>query len=206
MDIGAREQKKQEKTGEKAPKKAEKPEKSGKKKESRFRWAVQVFFISVALSAVLSLVSNEAMAGAGLALAFGVLMGFILLGILSDIIGVAVTAADERPFHSMAAHKIPGAREALRLIRRANKVSSFCNDVVGDICGIVSGSTAAIIVVQLQDALNFHSVVVSLTITALVSGMTIGGKALGKTLAIEKSTAVLQLVGRFLHLFSRRKR
>ncbi len=206
MDIGAREQKKQEKTGEKAPKKAEKPEKSGKKKESRFRWAVQVFFISVALSAVLSLVSNEAMAGAGLALAFGVLMGFILLGILFDIIGVAVTAADERPFHSMAAHKIPGAREALRLIRRANKVSSFCNDVVGDICGIVSGSTAAIIVVQLQDALNFHSVVVSLTITALVSGMTIGGKALGKTLAIEKSTAVLQLVGRFLHLFSRRKR
>lgn len=206
MDIGARDQKKQEKTGEKAPKKAEKPEKSGKKKESRFRWAVQVFFISVALSAVLSLVSNEAMAGAGLALAFGVLMGFILLGILFDIIGVAVTAADERPFHSMAAHKIPGAREALRLIRRANKVSSFCNDVVGDICGIVSGSTAAIIVVQLQDALNFHSVVVSLTITALVSGMTIGGKALGKTLAIEKSTAVLQLVGRFLHLFSRRKR
>ena len=205
MDIGAREQKKQEKTGEKAPKKAEKPEKSGKKK-SRFRWAVQVFFISVALSAVLSLVSNEAMAGAGLALAFGVLMGFILLGILFDIIGVAVTAADERPFHSMAAHKIPGAREALRLIRRANKVSSFCNDVVGDICGIVSGSTAAVIVVQLQDALSFHSVVVSLTITALVSGMTIGGKALGKTLAIEKSTAVLQLVGRFLHLFSRRKR
>lgn len=206
MDIGARDQKKQEKTGEKAPKKAEKPEKSGKKKESRFRWAVQVFFISVALSAVLSLVSNEAMAGAGLALAFGVLMGFILLGILFDIIGVAVTAADERPFHSMAAHKIPGARKALRLIRRANKVSSFCNDVVGDICGIVSGSTAAIIVVQLQDALNFHSVVVSLAITALVSGMTIGGKALGKTLAIEKSTAVLQLVGRFLHLFSRRKR
>ena len=166
MDIGAREQKKQEKTGEKAPKKAEKPEKSGKKKESRFRWAVQVFFISVALSAVLSLVSNEAMAGAGLALAFGVLMGFILLGILFDIIGVAVTAADERPFHSMAAHKIPGAREALRLIRRANKVSSFCNDVVGDICGIVSGSTAAVIVVQLQDALNFHSVVVSLSITS----------------------------------------
>ena len=206
MDIGAREQKKQEKAGEKPQKKMEKVDKPGKKKESRSRWAVQVFFMSVALSAVLSFVSNEAMAGAGLALAFGVLMGFILLGILFDIIGVAVTAADERPFHSMAAHKIPGAREALRLIRRANKVSSFCNDVVGDICGIVSGSTAAVIVVQLQDALSFHSVVVSLTITALVSGLTIGGKALGKTLAIEKSTAVLQLVGRFLHLFSRRKR
>lgn len=203
MDIGARDQKKQEKTGEKAPKKAEKPEKSGKKKESRFRWAVQVFFISVALSAVLSLVSNEAMAGAGLALAFGVLMGFILLGILFDIIGVAVTAADERPFHSMAAHKIPGARKALRLIRRANKVSSFCNDVVGDICGIVSGATGAVIVTQLQRAFNMQTVLLSVAVTALVSGLTIGGKALSKTFAMKQSTRVVYLAGRFLHLFHR---
>lgn len=201
MDIAER-KKNQEKI-DKNTKKQEKPE---RKRESRSHWAVQVFFISVVLSALLSFVSNEAMEGAGLLLAFAVLMGFILLGILFDIIGVAVTAADERPFHSMAAHKIPGAREALRLIRRANKVSSFCNDVVGDICGIVSGTTAAVIVGLVQDALSFKSVLVSLTITALVSGLTIGGKALGKTLAIEKSTAVLQLVGRFLHLFSRRKR
>ena len=66
-----------------------------------------------------------------MALAFVVLACFILLGIVFDIIGVAVTAADERPFHSMAAHRTPGAREALGLIRKANKVSSFCNDVVG---------------------------------------------------------------------------
>lgn len=131
---------------------------------------------------------------------------FILLGIVFDIIGVAVTAADERPFHSMAAHKTPGAREALGLIRKANRVSSFCNDVVGDICGIVSGTTAAVIVLRLQEALSFQSVVISLAITALVSGLTIGGKAAGKTFAIEKSTQVLQLVGRFVHLFSRRKR
>ena len=85
-------------------------------------------------------------------------------------------------------------------------MSSFCNDVVGDICGIVSGTTAAVIVVQLQNVFSFQSVMVSLGITAMVSGLTIGGKALGKTFAIEKSTAVLQLVGRILHLFSKRKR
>ena len=122
-----------------------KQEKKGKG-EGRFRWAIQVFFLSVVLSAVLSLASEEALDGAGMALAFVVLACFILLGIVFDIIGVAVTAADERPFHSMAAHKTPGAREALGLIRKASKVSSFCNDVVGDICGIISGSTAAIIV------------------------------------------------------------
>ena len=147
-----------------------------------------------------------ALDGAGLPVAFGVLVCFIGLGIVFDIIGVAVTAADERPFHSMAAHKTPGAREALGLIRRANKVSSFCNDVVGDICGIISGSTGAIIVTRLQEAFSIRSVAISLAVTALISGLTIGGKALGKTFAINKSTTVLQLVGRVLHLFSGHKK
>ena len=185
------------------PEKKKKDEKG--KKEGRFRWAIQVFFISMALSAVLGLASDQALSGAGIPLAFAVLACFIALGILFDIIGVSVTAADERPFHSMAAHKTPGAREALGLIRKASKVSSFCNDVVGDICGIISGSTAAIIVTRLQEAFSLRSVVISLAITALVSGLTIGGKAVGKTFAIEKSTAVLQLVGRVLHVFSRKK-
>ncbi len=183
-----------------------KPDKKAKKSNNPTRWAIQVFVISVVLSAALSFASGEALEGADLIAAFAVLAAFILLGILFDIIGVAVTAADEKPFHSMAARKVPGAREALGLIRRANKVSSFCNDVVGDICGIISGSTAAVIVLRLQSLLPIRSTALTLAITALVSGLTIGGKALGKTFAITKSTAVLQLVGRVLHLFSRHKK
>ena len=202
MDIGD--------SKKKTDSKSEAKNKKGKKEEKkpgRFRWAIQVFCISVVLSAALNLASSNALEGAELPVAFAVLLAFILLGILFDIIGVAVTAADERPFHSMAAHKTPGAREALGLIRRASKVSSFCNDVVGDICGIISGSTAAVIVLRLQEAFSLKSVVLSLAMTALVSGLTIGGKAIGKTFAIDKSTTVLQLVGRFLHLFSgKRKR
>ncbi len=178
-----------------------------KKKEPRFRWAVQVFFIAVVLSAALSFASDQALNGAGLAVAFAVLPALILLGILFDIIGVAVTAADEKPFHSMAARRTPGAREALGLIRKADKVSSFCNDVVGDICGIISGSTGAVIVVQMQAAFGFlPAMVISLAVTALTSGLTIGGKALGKAVAIENSTAVLQLVGRILHVFKGNKK
>ena len=188
-------------------KKQKQQKKKGKQERSTGRWAVQVFFIAVVLSAALSLASDQALDGAGLAVAFAVLLAFILLGIVFDIIGVAVTAADEKPFHSMAARKTPGAREALNLIRKADKVSSFCNDVVGDICGIISGSTGAVIVVQMQAAFGFLPVVVlSLAVTALTSGLTIGGKALGKSFAIAKSTAVLQLVGRILHLFSHKKR
>jgi CBS domain containing-hemolysin-like protein len=180
--------------------------KQEKKESSGLPWALRVFFIAVALSAVLSGVSSEALGNAGLPLAFAVLIFFILLGILFDVIGVAVTAADERPFHSMAAHRTPGAREALGLIRKAPRVSSFCNDVVGDICGIVSGATAAVIALRLQEVLSAPGLLLSLTITALASGVTVGGKALGKRFAIERSTQVLTLVGRFLHLFSGNKR
>ncbi len=174
-----------------------------KGKEPPYRWAVTVFFLAVALSAALSFASQFFLEEAGAAFAAVVLVLFILLGIGFDIIGVAVTAADPKPLHSMASHKEKGAREALGLLRNAGRVSSVCNDVVGDICGIVSGVTAAVIVTQLQQAFDTRSILISVGVTALISGLTIGGKALSKTFAIQKGTQVLYWVGRFLHLFHR---
>ena len=185
------------------------PKKTEKKKGGTSgQWALTVFCMAVGLSAVLSLASEFVMDGAGVAVALLILALFIGLGIVFDVIGVAVTAADTRPFHSMAAHKEKGetvfsAKEALGLLKNASHVSSVCNDVVGDICGIVSGATGAVIVTQLQRALDTRSVLISAGITALVSGLTIGGKALGKTFAINQSTKVVYWAGRFLHLFHR---
>lgn len=169
----------------------------------RYAWSIQVFFLAIGLSAALSLASQGPLSGAGILAAALILALFIALGILFDIIGVAVTAADPKPFHSMAAHKEKGAKEALMLLRNAGKVSSVCNDVVGDICGIVSGTTAAVIVTRLQEAFDLRNVLVSVAVTAVISGLTIGGKALGKTFAIQRSTKVVYWAGRFLHLFHR---
>ena len=178
--------------------------KTGKKEHNHYRWALTAFVMAVALSGLLSLSSEAILENAGLLLALLILALFIGLGILSDIIGVAVTAADPRPFHSMAAHKEPGAKEALVLLRNAGRVSSVCNDVVGDICGIVSRTPTAVLVVRHQTAFALpESVLLSVAVTALVSGLTIGGKALGKTVALNKSTSVVYWVGRFLHLFHR---
>jgi CBS domain containing-hemolysin-like protein len=173
---------------------------------AQYRWAFQVFLMAVALSAALSLASESMLSGAGVAVALFILALFILLGIVFDVIGVAVTAADPRPFHSMAAHKERGAREALGLLRNASHVSSVCNDVVGDICGIVSGATGAVIAVRLQMAMNTQTVLLSVGVTALVSGLTIGGKALGKHFAMKQSTRVVYWAGRFLHIFHRSSR
>ena len=131
--------------------KGNRKQKRAKKKKvgGHLRWAIRIFFISLVLSAVLSFLSGELLSGAGLMASFAILAGFIGLGILFDIIGMSVATAEEKYFHSMAARKVRGAKEAIRLIRSADKVSTFCNDVVGDICGIVSGTTAAVIVVAL---------------------------------------------------------
>ncbi len=139
--------------------------KSKNKKKSSCSWALRVFLLAVALSALLSFFSSTALEGTGYAVAIIVLAVFIALGIVFDMIGVAVTAADPKPFHSMAAHKEKGAKEAIRLLKNANQVSSFCNDVVGDICGIVSGSTAAVIVVELQRDLSTTSILISIAVS-----------------------------------------
>ena len=172
--------------------------KNKKSESSRYRWALTAFLLAVGMSALLSFASESVLSQAGL-----ILVLFILLGIVFDIIGVAVTAADPKPFHSMAAHREKGAKEALSLLRNADRVSSVCNDVVGDICGIVSGATGAVIVARLQSGLNFQSVWISVGVTALVSGLTIGGKAIGKPFAMNQSKQVVYLAGRFLHLFHR---
>ena len=178
--------------------------KPDKKQPSQNRWAGTAFCLAVALSAALSLASEAVLSGAGLVVALFILCLFILLGIVFDIVGVAVTAADPKPFHSMAAHKVKGAKESLKLLKNASTVSSVCNDVVGDICGIVSGTTATVIVVQLQGILEVvPALVLSVGLTALVSGFTIGGKALGKTVAMKSSTKVVYFVGRVLSVFHR---
>jgi CBS domain containing-hemolysin-like protein len=152
------------------------------------------------VSMAFTFASTEILGSAGYVMAFLVLAVFILIGIVFDTVGVAVTAASTAPFHSMAAHKEPGAAESLRLIRNAEKVSSICNDVVGDISGIVSGTTSSLIVARLMDDLSSESILLQLSVSAIVTGCMIGGKAVGKTLAINNSTRIVLNVGKLIHL------
>ena len=72
-----------------------------------WRWITSVFGATIGISAAMSLVSNGLLSGSGIAVSFLILMVIILLGIVFDIIRRGpVTAAEERPFHSMAAKKV----------------------------------------------------------------------------------------------------
>ena len=179
-----------------------KPDPAGHKKERNkaIRWVVTIFISTILISGIISLASEEIMSASNMLVAFIILLTIILVGILFDIIGVAVTSADEKPFHSMAARKVPGALESIRLLRNAEKVGSICNDVVGDICGVVSGSASATIAAQVLQNFEFTwPRLASLMMSALVAGLTVGGKAIGKSLAINSCTKIVHLVGCVIH-------
>ena len=180
------------------------PEALKREKRKNTQWVVSVFLTTILISGTISLVSDEVMANSSVLAAFCILLAIIFLGILFDIIGMAVATADEKPFHSMAARKVPGAHEAIRLLRNAERVSSICNDVVGDICGVVSGSASATIAALILANVELGwPRGVSLAMSALVAGLTVGGKAIGKTIAVKSCTKIVHLVGRVIHGWNR---
>lgn len=177
-----------------------------KKKELvDFKWIIIIVVISFLLSVGLSFISEVTIKKATLPISILITLLFVFLGILFDIIGVSVTASDEAIFHSMSSRKVKAANVAVIFKKNADKVSSFCCDVVGDICGVISGASGITITVLLVNTYNFNLLMTTLIVTGIISSLTIGGKALGKSLAINKSNIILYEFSKFVHLFYRCK-
>jgi CBS domain containing-hemolysin-like protein len=179
------------------------PESSKRERNKTIRWVVTIFLVTMLVSGIISLVSDYIMSVSGIVVAFFILLAIIMVGILFDIIGMAVATADEKPFHAMAARKVPGAKECIKLLRNAERVSSICNDVVGDICGVVSGSASATIAAQVlaNFELSFASIV-PLVLSSLVAALTVGGKAVGKGIAVKRCTDIVYHAGQVIYLFT----
>ena len=179
--------------------------KKEKEKKGR-RWVVTVILITFVVSSVLQMIQAGLMSKVNLAMAFVILIVFVLIGIIFDVVGVAVTSANEIPFHSLSSQKIRGAKQAVQLIRSADRVGSFCNDVIGDIVGIISGSATTVIVAMIMSSgVDFQQFALTTVMTALVAALTIGGKAAGKRIAIEKSNDIVFFVGKILSFLSFKK-
>ena len=182
--------------------------KSNKKKKviTNLRWVVVITIMAFFISILFSFISESILPNVPVLIGVVVLVSFILIGVLFDMIGVAVTAADEKPFHSMSAKKVRGARVAITLKRNADKVGSFCNDVIGDICGIISGSAGVMVALALSESFGIEQVILSLLVTGLTAAFTIGGKALGKGVAIAKSNMILYECSKIISYFYNPKR
>ncbi len=101
-----------------------------KKEHSNIKWFIQVFVITFILSIIFSFVSTNGVSNLDLISAIIILIIVIGIGIFFDIIGVAVTVADENEFHAKATKKVKGSKDSIKLIRNAPKVANICADVI----------------------------------------------------------------------------
>lgn len=168
-------------------------------------WIIEITLLAFTLSFGLSFFSDTVVSGSTALVSVIVLLVFIFLGIIFDMIGVAVTVADEKVFNSMASKKIRGAKRALKLLKSKSKVSSFCNDVVGDVCGILSGSAGVTLALAISNEFSLNLAIVNLVLTSLIAAFTIGGKAVGKSVAINKSNRILYIFAKFLDIVTFKK-
>lgn len=175
-----------------------------KKEKVNVKWIVQIAVISFTISFALSFVSEIAIPNLSVVWGMLLTLAFVFVGILFDIVGVAVTGADEKVFHSMNSRQVKGSKVAVLFKKNADKVSSFCCDVIGDICGIVSGASASAVSVGLAATFNWNLLLVSLTVAAIVAALTIGGKACGKSFAINKSDVILYEFAKIISIFYRK--
>ena len=171
------------------------------KKFINWNWIFKITFIAFLLSFSFSSISELTIPNVSIVIGILLIIIFIGLGVLFDIIGVAVTSADEKIFHSMSARKVKGAKLAVKFKKNADKLSSFCNDVIGDVCGIISGSAGSIIAATLSVKFSLSAFLVSLIVTASIAALTIGGKAMGKSIAINKSNIILYRFAKFVCVF-----
>jgi len=161
------------------------------KKTVEWKWIFTITIISFLVSFGFSLLSEIIIPNVNIFIGVIVVLLVVLVGVLFDIIGISVTVADPSTFHSMATKKVRGSKLAVRMIVNAEKVSSFCNDVIGDICGIISGSTGAAIAILISNKFNINVVLTTLITMAVIAALTIGGKALGKSFAMNRSNVIL---------------
>ena len=155
------------------------------------KWTIFVIFLSFVLSLVFSLITSVAMQSLNLFFAFIVLFAIIAINILFDMIGTAVQSAEEKPFHSLAARKVKGARESISVIRHAPQLANLCCDVIGDS--------------ELVAKFNLSGILPSLILTGIVSSLTIGGKAMSKGISMNNGNSIVFTVGKIMSVFKRCK-
>lgn len=153
------------------------------------------------LAVVAGLGSEILMERTNILTALILLLVIIGINVGFDVIGIAATAATEKPHHAKAANRVTGARQTVFLVRNADTVANFANDIVGDVTGALSGGMAASIILELIQTypqLETQEIWMNTLMIGLVASLTVTGKALGKSFAIYEADEIMGRVGNLL--------
>jgi CBS domain containing-hemolysin-like protein len=170
------------------------------------RWSIFISIVTFILACIFTVTSTAALDGFSWGIGMVIVLLLVLTGIFFDILGLAAAAANEVPFHGMASERVDGSRQAIYIVRNADRFSNFCNDVVGDVVSVISGAASAAVVIKIMVGADSELLrtVVSIIFTAMVSALTVGGKAMGKSFAIHYATDIILNVGRVFYVLEKR--
>ena len=178
-------------------------------KKNKMNGKIKILFITLAISFCFGLLSELLMSvthsAVGIIISIVLLAVFIFISVICDMIGVATASADIEHFRAMASKKVKGSKEAISLIKNADKTSSFFCDIVGDACGIMCGSIGAGLVVNIAISGEMLQVIIASLIAAIIAGLTVFGKAVGKSVAINSANKIVLRVGVIINFFKRNK-
>ena len=164
------------------------------------KWFLEIFFLSLSLSVFFALLSELMLSHTSLALAFFLVFILVSISVIFDLIGVAVTACNIKPLLELDRRKEKGTTLAIKLVKNADKVSCICTDVVGDICSILCGAGGvSISLLMIKMIPQINTVILSIIINALIASITILGKAIGKSFALNNPTKIVLKVAKLLN-------
>ena len=191
--------------------KQEKPVKKKKQKKKIMppwlSWGLSVLFLSFALTVLFSFLTEISIKGSPVYVCVIVLIVLLILNIGCDLLANAIITCQPDAFHAMASKKIKGATRAVTLCRNATKLGSIFADVIGDICGIVSGAAGAVLVVYIaaKTSGNIWEIVASIGVSAVIGALTVGGKAIFKHFAIKYNKQIVFSFAKFTTFFKKEK-
>lgn len=162
-------------------------------------WVIKAFLFTFLICLLISGISNTIASNSNIVVLLIITIIIIFIGIVFDIIGTAVLTANEATFHAKASNKIDGSKESIKLIKNSSNIANFCNDIIGDICGIVSGSMGAMIAIYFANKLSVSPTITALIVSSIISSIMVGGKAIGKNIAVKKSDKIIFTVGKILN-------
>lgn len=168
----------------------------------KYRWAIRMFIIAISMSLFFGFVSQTLLTNVGVIFGVITICIFIFFSVLFDMLGIAAASVDSEIFEKWQEKGVKGATTGLLICKHSEKMCSFCADVVGDICSTLCGAGGACIVTFFTQNFNNANaiILISISVSALIAGVTIFFKAIMKEKALKNSEKIILKLGEILEV------
>lgn len=168
-------------------------------------WGLGVLVLSFGLTVLFSFLTEISIKDSPAFVCIIVLVVLLVLNISCDVLANAIISCNPEAFHAMASNKIRGAKRAVTFCKNASKLGSIFADVIGDICGIVSGAAGTALALHFAFDGKILQLIASIGVSAVIGALTVGGKAIFKHFAIKYNKGIVFGFAKFTTLFKKEK-